>query len=258
MTVETNMNIFEKGYHLAEMEFYREKLNGKTYDKDGVELFLNDLKGFRLDGSMYQYYNEGYVKDAPTLMIDGDIWMSLTPMEIETHYVPIQKAKGRVGVAGLGAGYFALRAAEKKEVSEVVVYEIDERVIEMFEALFGEQKKIKIVKKNVFEVENEKFDFFYNDIYLTMMDNEAFSHIHMITEQNDIKDYHFWTQEVYFHNLIEENYQVGEFPYDMEAYLNFSYMFAESDKYQYGRNFLYAEDIVGLMEEEEFYWFYEE
>ena len=48
--------------------------------------------------------------------------MRLTPLEIEGSYFAIERAKGKVGIVGLGLGYVAQEMAKKEEVDEVIVY----------------------------------------------------------------------------------------------------------------------------------------
>lgn len=251
------MNIFEKEYQQQEIDFYLGKMNGKTYNKNGIELYVKEGKKImRLDGSLYKGFNIDELEEFPTLKIDQEIWMSLTPMEIETHYVPIQKAKGRVGVAGLGAGYYALRIAEKEEVEEVVVYEINERVIEFFNDMFGEQPKIKIIKQDFREIKNEQYDFFYNDIYLTMLEEKAIEDTAHFLNDNNVQDYHFWTMDVMIFQMIDNGVYFDEFPLEIGEYLDFAEMFQQSSKYPFQREYLYGRDFEDEFSDVGLYWFY--
>jgi hypothetical protein len=115
----------------------------EPFELDGLEVILKPIEGFvRFD----EYFNkqcrtEG--PDIPMLIMDGQIWMSLTWMEVQSLWVPIKRAHGRVVTAGLGMGYAVLRMAEKENVSEVVVYEIDPRVIKFFKATQGHRPRWK-------------------------------------------------------------------------------------------------------------------
>ncbi|MDQ2831946.1 MAG: hypothetical protein M3Y74_23220, partial [Chloroflexota bacterium] len=60
--------------------------------------------------------------EVPVLYVEGRLSMSLTWMIVQALAVPIDRARGRVGTAGLGLGYYALRAAAKRVVSAVDVY----------------------------------------------------------------------------------------------------------------------------------------
>jgi len=59
-------------------------------------------------------------------------WMSLTPSEIYTQRHQIKRAKGNVGMAGLGMGWAARRVLERKQVTSLTVYEHEEAVAEYF------------------------------------------------------------------------------------------------------------------------------
>jgi len=58
----------------------------------------------------------------PTYRLDDSgLWMTLTPMEVQSAWVPIQRAHGTVVLGGLGLGYAALAMAAKPEVTRVTV-----------------------------------------------------------------------------------------------------------------------------------------
>ena len=60
------------------------------------------------------------------------VWMSLTPMELESHILPIAEARGHVVICGLGMGMALFNIASKPEVTRVTVIENDRRVVRMF------------------------------------------------------------------------------------------------------------------------------
>lgn len=150
----------------------------------------------RLDGYMYKdFLLSG--DTVPALYINNEVWMSLTPMEVESHYVPIARAKGKVGVAGLGLGYYVQEILEKEEVESIDVYEINQDVIDMYISNFGVNEKVNIINKDIFEVSGKSYDFFYCDIYLSQMDMSAIKDKGKICSVNSIGDYFFWTQEMF-------------------------------------------------------------
>ena len=199
---ELNPNPFSKEYYQSEKEAYTTKAKPLKIGK--IELEFKSIKTI-LRGHMYN----GVVREdnVPVFKIEDTVWMSLTPMEVESHYIPIQLANGRVGVGGLGAGYYVQRILDKDEVDEVVVYEIDQAVIDFYLQQFGEHKKLTIKKENVLEIKNESFHFFYMDIYLYGMSEEAVVHMQLLNTDNNIDVYHFWTQEaVYAELMLSENH----------------------------------------------------
>ena len=54
----------------------------------------------------------------PVLKIDGQTIMSLSPMEIQSHILPIEFANGRVGVGGLGLGYYVQSILDDDNVEQ--------------------------------------------------------------------------------------------------------------------------------------------
>ena len=112
--------------------------------------------------------------DFPAVLEDGNEWMTLTPVDMDTCEDAISRARGRVVTFGLGLGYFAYMAALKPEVSEVVVVELSPDVIRLFKThilpYFENPEKIKIVNADAFifaekEMPRENFDFAFVDTW---------------------------------------------------------------------------------------------
>jgi hypothetical protein len=119
-----------------------------------------------------------FEKKVPYLMLTqkDEIWMSITPHEINTMRNDIKEAKGRVLTLGLGLGYYAFEVSNKKEVSEVIIIEKDRNVITLFEKNilphFPHKEKIHIIRQDAFlyferELRSEHFDTIFVDIYHT-------------------------------------------------------------------------------------------
>ncbi len=125
--------------------------------------------------------------------------MSLAPIEVQSCAVAITMAQGRIGTAGLGMGYFALRAAAKPEVAEVIVYEQNGDVIAGFNALFGqraERQKITIIKGDVRELmRGRSFDMVYMDPYQYLLPDEVVADAQLFRSTNTIGHYRFWGME---------------------------------------------------------------
>lgn len=60
------------------------------------------------------------------------VWMSLTPNEVLTQRSQVKRAKGNVGMAGLGLGWAARRVLERKKVDHLTVVERDLAIINTF------------------------------------------------------------------------------------------------------------------------------
>ena len=107
------MNIFSTEYTINEIK----KVKFHEYQNKEIKVFYKTLSPFSaLDGYMGTRVENKKELQIPIFTIKDKIWMSCTPMEMSSHYVPIRKAKGKVGVAGLGMGYYILRIMNKKSV----------------------------------------------------------------------------------------------------------------------------------------------
>lgn len=101
------------------------------------------------------------------LLIDGDLWMSNTPMETVSNYGFCRKAHGKVLIGGLGMGLMLSELLPKKKVDSITVIEIDEDVVETIAPLFADDK-LKIVEADIFDWKpnkGEKFDCIFFDIW---------------------------------------------------------------------------------------------
>ena len=100
------------------------------------------------------------------LMINGEVMMSDTPMEKKTNQDFINEAHGRVLIGGLGLGLILLPVMEKESVSEIVVVEYNQDVIDLVEPQLNLSDKVKIVHDDVFEyVPEGVFNTIYMDIW---------------------------------------------------------------------------------------------
>lgn len=115
---------------------------------------------------------------APMVEQNGREWMTVTPSEINTMTGDIRAAHGRVAVFGLGLGYYAFMAAQKPEVSRVVVIEREESVISLFRECilpqFPHAGKITVERADAFAyaqaMVREHFDVAYVDLWHDVLD----------------------------------------------------------------------------------------
>jgi len=157
---------------------------------------------FTIQGRCDDYLNVNMRFDdtpLPRLGINGHLWMSLTPMEIQSAALALHRAKGHVVSGGLGLGYFAIRAAAKPEVTMVTVFENEPVVIEWFLRMFKnrpELPKIKIVEADMRkEFKGYDVDFAFVDIYQDMLPSKIIKDARRFRRVNKIKRYHFWGYE---------------------------------------------------------------
>ena len=131
-------------------------------------VLCNDLREIPQIG----YFEEEF--RFPAVLENGVEWMTVTPNEVETMKLPIQKSTGDVLTLGLGLGYFAFCASQKEDVGSVTVIERDEEIIALFcEHLlpqFPHGEKIKIIRSDAFdflqkELPKRHFDYLFADLW---------------------------------------------------------------------------------------------
>jgi hypothetical protein len=151
----------------------------------------------------YLYQDFLRLEDFPHLKMGETTWMSITPMEVQSQYVPILWAEGVVGVAGIGLGYALQRILSKRSVARVIAYEQDLRVIHLYERHFGSDARLTLVHGDVLEEARDKtFDLFYTDIYPSIADEALWRDWATLVGQNDIGQYHPWGIEAYLWSFI--------------------------------------------------------
>lgn len=184
-----NVNPFSYEYLEREIEFIGPV---ETYKDDRVWMEVLHYKPsiMRLmSGGTRDWFNKAWRTKAPptpTLCMREDTdapwetWMSITPMEIQSMFLPIEEADGVVWTAGLGIGYYALRVAAKDDVDKVVVYETEPLVVELFERNFGDRPyfdKIEVRHGDFREAlrnnEPDQDDFIFMDVYPTVCCDQA-------------------------------------------------------------------------------------
>lgn len=129
-------------------------------------------------------------------------WMSVTPFEINTMKPVIDKMHGKVVTLGLGLGYFASMVALKPEVSEVLVIEKDNQVIQLFLTHIYphlvNKEKIKIHHQDAYDYLKttvHEFDHLFVDIHHTAEDGLPM-YIKMKKLENSTRSgqWHYWLE----------------------------------------------------------------
>ena len=123
------------------------------------------------------YFPDGF--DFLAIAEDGNEWMTLTPIDLDTSREAIDAAHGRVITFGLGLGYYVFMAAAKEEVEEIVAVEKSSDVI----ALFREHilphipnaHKVRIIEADAFlyaeeEMTREHYDVAFVDTWRDVSD----------------------------------------------------------------------------------------
>lgn len=185
------------------------------YKKDAITIISKPLVG-RCDHYLHKSFEVGDTV-SPVMFIDKELWMSLTPMEIQSAAYAISYAEGIVGTGGLGMGYFALSVAENPDVYQVDVYENNPDVIKYFTSTFSNREgfeKINIIEGDIRDnLKNKTYDLFFNDIYQTMLPDEVIYDIYNFTRDNTISKYLFWGYELAVwsaavHNILDDKLNI--------------------------------------------------
>ncbi len=191
-----NTNPFTDEFVKGEIKFM-ELDNKNNLEYKGVRLVHKTLH-MQVDDYLNRNFRIGELT-VPVFFIDGKLWMSLTPMEIESNFLAWATATGEVGMGGLGIGYTALRAASQEDVYNVTVFEQDKRVIEFFTKQYEhrpEFEKIKIIEGDARKLFiGYDFDFVFMDIYDSLLSDEMLTDFLDFTKFNNIGEYHFWSEE---------------------------------------------------------------
>lgn len=110
----------------------------------------------------------------PAVLEDGNEWMTLTPVDMDTCEVAISEAHGKVVTFGLGLGYYAYMVSIKDDVDSITVIEKSPDVIRLFEKYifpyFPKKDKVKVINADAFEYAEkimpaERFDYAFVDTW---------------------------------------------------------------------------------------------
>ncbi|MBQ8320995.1 MAG: hypothetical protein IJX92_01350 [Clostridia bacterium] len=110
----------------------------------------------------------------PAVLEDGNEWMTLTPVDLDTSKEAIDAAHGKVVTFGLGLGYYAYMVSEKSDVDSITVIEKSPDVIRLFKnhilPKFPNKQKVRIIEADAFEyaertMPGEKYDVAFVDTW---------------------------------------------------------------------------------------------
>lgn len=174
------------------------------------------IKPFNLNKAQGYFSNMSDMGTGIALLRDSTCWMSITPLEIESHLVPNSVAKGKTVIAGLGLGMITLSLLESPKVDKLIVLEIDQNLIDSFpELLDGKSKalwessiesgRLEVLQADCKdtlapEVLDKTYgcDYLWVDIWETLFDNAGVSITKALQRQIKAKDVGFWGMELEF------------------------------------------------------------
>ena len=209
----TMQNPFTNEYLEQELQFYGTHPDAK---KGGV--VFKQISG-RSIIQVSDYFNRNMrldVPEIPGVLLDGELQMSLSFMEAQSQWVPIEAAEGVVVTLGLGLGYYMARVMAKEDVDVVYVFEQNQDIIDIVTERFSDRmgfEKVEFFVGDAREqfVNFERVDLVYADIYPTMLPDEVVSDMDLFHRNNELSHYHFWGMEhVLLDGLIDGEIDQGE------------------------------------------------
>ncbi|GKU27091.1 hypothetical protein [Clostridium folliculivorans] len=185
---------FEEEFYIDKLKIYYDKFKNAKFNNLIInENYLNRLEGYLFLENELSYNND---KLQILELTNGERkYMQFSPKEVQGSFEAIKRVKGKVGVVGLGMGYFLQEILKKEEVTDIVVYEKDKDVISLYEANFSISEKVKLINCDAFEAQRETFDFFYVDIYNYELSKDVVNHFIKFNELHNIENYLFWGME---------------------------------------------------------------
>ena len=100
--------------------------------KEGV---YGDWKIKQNDLPVIRGYFNGLQKPGKNTVLsnNGNVWMSTTPMELESMMPYIEAARGSVVIGGAGLGIYMANVLKKKRVKKVILIEKNDEVLEILD-----------------------------------------------------------------------------------------------------------------------------
>ena len=175
------------------------QLKTGAYVPVAIEEKIDDVKRNYADISPLGTFEEDFLY--PVIMQKKRIWMSFAPHDTETSEYQISHAHGKVLTYGLGLGYFAYMASEKKNVESVTVIEYDQNIIDLFKEhllpLFPHPEKIRIIQCDAVAYgrdAEEKYDYLFADIWHDAEDGLPF-YIRMRKNEKVAEQAEYWIEQ---------------------------------------------------------------
>nr|MCC4880541.1 hypothetical protein [Vibrio splendidus] len=165
-------------------------------------------------------YVTGYFSQASNygqgiaLLRQNVAWMSITPMELESHVTCQHSAKGKVVIAGLGLGMITLSLLKKPSVKKLIVLEIDQSLIDSFSELLAndtkklwldniESGRLEVIQADCMKPLSSEIkakvcrpDYMWVDIWEFLGYSEALSMTSFVQKQINAKTIDYWGIEL--------------------------------------------------------------
>lgn len=165
---------------------------------------------FKAEETVERGYFTGFGAEPPGYYLenDGDVWMSTSRLERESHAVHLEHARGTVVVCGVGMGMYLYNIAGRPEVDRIVAVDRDAAVFDVvrdgtgFDTWAG-RDKIRFVQKDALrltpdDVGADPVDYLYVDIWPEFGDPSAVSQTRAIQDVVRARTVGWWGQELDF------------------------------------------------------------
>lgn len=131
------------------------------------------------------YCDLGYFNKAvniPILTENDNVWMSSTISEHRSMEEHVNKANGNVLTFGLGIGYYPYMCLLKDNVESITIIEVNQDIIDMFNKYilpqFKTDKKVEIIKGDMYDYYNREFMSNFNYIFVDTWDSNEDGLVH--------------------------------------------------------------------------------
>ena len=152
----------------------------------------------------------------PAVLEDGNEWMTLTPVDLDTCEEAIERARGKVVTFGLGLGYYAYMVSEKDEVESITVIEKSNKVIDLFKKYilpqFKNADKVKIINSDAFEyaetkMPEERYDFAFVDTWRDASDGAPmYKKMKALERLSPSTEFSYWIENFLISRLRAEKF----------------------------------------------------
>jgi hypothetical protein len=144
------------------------------------------------------------VSGMAVLLRDGETWMSMSPLEIESEEIGIRAGRGHVLILGLGLGWAAAATAALPVVTRVTVVERDPEVIALHRSLdiFAQlepeaRAKLAIVAGDAYDyVPPTPVDLMIPDIWQPLVGGDRVAEVRRMQSNVGAGAVYFWGQEL--------------------------------------------------------------
>ena len=140
----------------------------------------------------------------PAVLEDGNEWMTLTPVDLDTCDEAIERARGNVVTFGLGLGYYAYMVSEKADVESITVIEKSEDVIRLFKSRilpqFSHPEKVRVICADAFEyaekdMPKENYNFAFVDTWRDASDGAPmYERMKPLEDLNPKTEFSYWIE----------------------------------------------------------------